>query len=342
MDSPVPQLLPQLAVADWLVDEAGCPLPQEGEQGEEGQQAQACLWSTAAASSTGGGGVVAMRWLLRRGVPMQAEAIRSAAQAGRLESVQFLHGECGLQLTEEVLKAAVGSRSLPTAAWLLRQGCPVTPEAHFSAALAADVGMVRWLVQEAGCPLTGITVDMIACHWPSGLEHAGGLEQAVRLLVEAGCEMGGEGANVSRHGHVMLLRYLHDELRTPYGWLTLTAAARGGCEEVLEWMVDAKFSVGHGMFRSPYVSAGQTGDLASLSCLRRLGVPLGAEVLARAVDITVPLPALRWLVEQGAPWDEEAVARAVRAAREGGSGGRFETSLEWLEARLGAERKAAS
>ncbi len=45
----------------------------------------------------------------------------------------------------------------------------------------------------------------------------------------------------------------------------------------------------------------------------------------------LPLPSIRWLVEQGAPWDEDAVRFAVREAR---ARGEFADTVAWLEERL--------
>ncbi len=56
-------------------------------------------------------------------------------------------------------------------------------------------------------------------------------------------------------------------------------------------------------------------------------------MLRRAVESDVELPVLRWLAEQGAPWDGEAVARARRGAR---GDSRFGDAAAWLEARLDA------
>ncbi len=326
-----------VAVADWLVDEAGCPLPQEGEQAEE----RMILWGGAAR----GGSVEAMRWLLQRGVPMHHRAIESAAQAGRLEAVQFLHGEFGLALTEEVFRAAAGSRSLPTATWLLQAGCPMSPAAYQRAAMAGDVGMVRWLVQEAGCPLGQDALLNCVKYWPGGRGSGGDLEQALRVLVGAGGLLPPPSATpcldeAAGHGDLPLLRYLHEELGIGFGPGTLVATARAGCETVLEWLVQAGCRTGEGQGASdPYTLAGQAGDLATLACLRRLGVPWGPRAYwgpgrrDRARQGQVPLPVLRWLVEQGAPWDQEAVRKGLRVAREARL---YNDTVARFEARLAA------
>ncbi len=339
-----------VAVADWLVDEAGCPLRQAGEQ-QQMSDAHTDVWRGAACN----GSVEAMRWLLRRGVPVHAEALEAAAVAGGLKAVQFLHRECGLQLTEGVFRAAAGSRSMATATWLLQAGCPMSPDAYRRAALVGDVVMVRWLVQEAGCPLGQDTVLDCVKNWPRDRANSD-LEQALRVLVGAGGLLPPPSATpcldeAAARGDLPLLRYLHEELGWEFGRGTLAAAARGGCAAVLEWLVGAgcvagesqgEAGEGHGK-NDPYVSAGRGGDLATLSCLRHLGVPWGAGAywgpvrgpVLRSGEVLMPV--LRWLVEQGAPWYRRVVEQELCIARKEGI---YNDSMAWFEARLAASQPA--
>ncbi len=105
-----------VAVAEWLVDEVGCPLPLE----QEPQRERGLVWG---AAGDGGSGE-AVRWLLDRGVPVHAEGLWHVVKAGKLETVRLLHEDHGVPLTERVFGAAAGSRSVPTATWLLQAGCP--------------------------------------------------------------------------------------------------------------------------------------------------------------------------------------------------------------------------
>ncbi len=115
-----------MAMAEWLVDEAGCPVLQRGQQGAQqggqqvGQQEQEApwelrqLWYWAAR----GGSVEAMRWLLRRGVRVCGKAMPAAAKSGCLEAVRFLHEECGGD-------AAAGQRFLVCGGLGQRAACHV-------------------------------------------------------------------------------------------------------------------------------------------------------------------------------------------------------------------------
>ncbi len=187
--------------------------------------------------------------------------------------------------------------------------------------------MVRWLAQEARCPCVESTLPVVVEAWRQGAGDAGGLEQAVQALVGGGCPYQGAPValalcDAARRGDLPLLRYLHKELGVVLGPETLAAAAWGGCEAALEWLVEAgceaeRMEDCHPDC-DPYLAAGHRGDVAALECLCRLGVPLHAKLLRRAWRGYIPLPVLRWLVEQGAPWDEEAVREAVQSARRQG------------------------
>lgn len=316
-------------VADWLVEVASCPLPlpQLPRELED-----ACF------SAGRSGSMQPIRWLLGRGVPVHAAAVLGAARSGHLEAVQFLHAEQGLPLTTELFSHAVESGSMPTVQWLLQAGCPMGPKAYRCAAEAGDVAMVLWQAQEAGCPWNAGTVSSVVDHWPRGAEGSARLLPTVRALVEAGCPPDGvQGQGPAAldvalcHGHLPLARYLHEECGVGFGPETLAAAAGGGCEPVLEWLVGAGCVPGAGY---PYSKAADHGDLATLRCLRRLGVPLGDAGWWKKVNVyKVPLAAVRWLVEHGAPWDEGG-ARAISARARFDPRLGNEESLEWLHARI--------
>ncbi len=115
---------------------------------------------------------------------------------------------------------------------------------------------------------------------------------------------------------------------------TLARAAAGGCEPVIEWLVGAGCVRREGAELNPYLMAGFVGDVDTMSCLRRLGVPWGEDVLGDAVYRFTPLPSIRWLVEQGAPWDEGIVRFALRETE---SGGKFEDTVAWFLERLASQ-----
>ncbi len=313
-----------VAVADRLVDEADCALPKHVPP-ERLQQ----LWDQAAR----GGSVESMRWLLRRGVPMFPETMGNAARSGRLEAVRFLHQECGLPvLTETVFCEAAASGSVPLATWLLQAGCPMSESAYGSAAGGGQLGMIRWLMREAKCPWDEGTLREVMIEWCSrpGMTSFGAgsnrdLEPVVWAMLEAGCPPGDdtdEGDSIgaaARLGLLPLVRHLHEQRGVAFGPEALAMAAQGGCVPVVEWLVGAGCVAGEDgtdcyVFEDPYMTAGESagiGDVATLSCLRRLGVPWQPDVLQLAVDEDVSLRVIRWMVEQGARWDRDALLGPV-------------------------------
>ncbi len=207
--------------------------------------------------------------------------------------------------------------------------------AYLEAASAGDAAMLRWLAREAGCPWDSSTLSGVICLWPSS---------RLEAVVREGCPPGGGTDDAdcvgcaARKGHLALARYLHEELGVAFAPGTLAAAAEGGCEPVLEWLVGAGCVLGEGTYLNPYVAAGRVGDVDTMACLRRLGVPWGGDVLAQAQNREVPLPAMRWLVEQGAPWDKDAVLLAMQRVQDR----KYQDTVAWFEARLGNGQSGAS
>ncbi len=78
--------------------------------------------------------------------------------------------------------------------------------------------------------------------------------------------------------------------------------------------------------------AAGSGDMAMLACLRRLNISFEHDQLDGATEVGyVPLPMIRWMVENGASWNRRAVQYAVQEAKELG---KYVDSVVWPEARL--------
>ncbi len=114
-------------------------------------------------------------------------------------------------------------------------------------------------------------------------------------------------------GNLPLVRYLHEQLGCNITPRTLDAAVHGGCCALVEWLSEQGYWAWewHG---DPYLPAALNGDLATLECLRQLGVPWGKGVLWEAVGRDCPLPVLKWMVAHGAPAGPREVARALAVA----------------------------
>ncbi len=118
-------------------------------------------------------------------------------------------------------------------------------------------------------------------------------------------------------------------------------AARAGCTATVEGLV------GEDMHQELvdlwgevvwYSTAARMGDRGMLECLKRLGLALRQGVVREAVLGGAPLPALRWLVEQGAPVGEEEVQSTLEGLDEMHQGTEEERrEVEaWLRGLLGA------
>ncbi len=275
-----------------------------------------------------------LQWLQERGAPAVGggskalkRLVRSAAEAGQAELVRHLLSALEPAAAPDAARAAfclaVGSGSIPTADALVQAGAAVSHRAYTWIAASAHrtvnqdcradgegVAMVRWLVHEAQVSAARLDLPHFSRVRPSDTPASSrGLLQAVQLLVgEAGCRKwdakGGLTAAAAR-GELALVQYLlRQRPRHQPGWEVLVAAAEGGCEALLEWLVEQHPGCleGAGSGVSPYVPAAARGDLGTLTALRRLGVPWGAEdVVAQAVRRGCSVPALRWLKEQGSP-----------------------------------------
>ncbi len=99
---------------------------------------------------------------------LHLQAPLSAAGEGRLEAVRYLHQDCGLPLSREVLCAAAGSGSVATATWLLQHGCPVGQLAYANAVRRGDLPIMRWLATQARCPVALPSYLTSCLRWGEG------------------------------------------------------------------------------------------------------------------------------------------------------------------------------
>lgn len=223
---------------------------------------------------------------------------------------------------------AVQSGHVPTAAWLHQAGCALQSELLYEAGLP----MIRWLL-EAGCPTCGVYLAQIVEYWPTDIPaDCERLVEALQLLAAAGVPARDRRditplAAASYREHPWHVWRALQEVGAAFIARDVTAAevdeaATTRCEATLEALAELGVLSrlqGEGYIRKStawYAAAAQNGDRSTLDCLRRLGVPMGDGVLEAAVERFAPLPALRWLVEHGAPWQsavrDSEVAKAVR------------------------------
>ncbi len=341
-----------LPVVEWLAGEAGCPLPGPGP--EDGFEV-----GTLVAAAAASGSVAKLRWLQARGValaapPPEADGpLLRAAGAGQLETVRFLHQqEDGDQLlSAKLLAAAVSSCSIETANYLLQAGCPVIPSDVWQALRPhTDLAMVRWLLDVAHAEVSCAGFTALVYWWSDkGAQGSTLLMDAVRLMAPASSHppddmpdllsySAGVWYSATLRGELGLLRYLHEEM--DWGMdgnpIVCRVAAMGGCEAVLEWLVQ-----GGGQGREArgwdgcYTAAAKNGDLGTLECLWRLGLRWG-EGFPRDAMRSCPLPVLRWVWAK-APPPAALVRRALKEAAAGAAGWLSvvrEEVIAWLQRQL--------
>ncbi len=323
-------------MAQWLVDEAGCGLPPAVGADDEGTVDVEREWgSLLEAAARSPDGVAKVSWLLqRRGGQLQASHWErmavAAAWKGRLEMVQHALSVLGpaADMPAGLAHAAVVSGSIPMVQFLRHAGVAFDHGAYLRAAEAGSLATVRWLACDAGVSVEGLDLHKVVTDWPRGPTAATSREllQVVRLLLgAAGAQAWRSTAGVVKaaavRGDLALVQYLLQQLqqqrpRRRPDWGVGMAAAQGGCEALLEWLAEQHpgcLTVPPGR-RSPYVVPAVAGDLCTLTALRRLGVPWGAEDMAARVWPKPGLApaALHWLVEQGAPGDWQEVRDRAR------------------------------
>ncbi len=331
-----------LAVAQWLVDEAGCRLPAAGST-----QEWHVLLKTAARARDA---LAKLQWLGERGAPplnsaadgLLSELVPAAVGAGRVDVLQHLRSLPGLtpeqdqRLLQEAFSASRVATSIPMLEYLRRSGMELTPAAYYQAAGSLDV--VQWLAREARSGPSTDDLDQLIMLWPDATPaQSRDLLQAVQLLVG---EVGRRGWGVqsslptrravcaaAARGDLALVQYL---LKQGPGYQpggkVLATAAEGGCEALLEWLAEQHPGcLAHPWGVPAYVAPAKNGDRGTLAALRRLGMPWGAgDVVVQAVREGVEAPAVRWLVEQGAPVGgagamEAAVGRSECLSAEDGA-----------------------
>ncbi len=297
------------------MEQEGGYLPAAGDEWW-GSEAAVCAAAGSARDS-----VAKLRWLAGRGAALgSVRAVQAAAARGDLAAVQLLVGHWRGQGAREAeqpavllhspILAAVESGSVATASWLLQQGFGLDARCFVAAIQRGNLTMLRWLLQ-AGCPREPLQGSYAVFAWPANTAaDVEALVEAVQLLAAEGWPLESEGDVTTlqgaaiRHPWAVLRALLGLRSEPGAGQLpqsAVLAAAIAGCEATLEAMVAMRASEANPALIECnwYDAAGKKRDRGMLTCLRRLGVPLRAEVLPLAARYGAPLFLLQWLVEQG-------------------------------------------
>ncbi len=309
------------------LEQEGCYLPPAGNGAwTDGE-------TVAAAACSPQDTVAKLRWLAARGAALGGERALQSAAEGSVDALRLVlehwrrHNGDGVAPPATALACAVRVGNVPAASLLRQAGCPLEETAMCYAFGRGDLPMVRWLLG-AGCPRGQLGIGKAAQLWPSSTSaDSKQLVEAVRLLAAAGWPVQGEDGEhpftLAARGKQpwlvwrALLELLPAEDRQSLPLEAVKGAAATGCHATLEALVGLGVYDVHGgqLAAAWYAAAAANGDHGTLECLRRLGVPLGEGALLAAVRQEAPLPALRWLVEQGAPLGGREVQDALEAMK---------------------------
>ncbi len=315
-----------LRLVEWLVGEAGCPLPEPGD-------IKAC--KRLAGAAAGSGSIARLVWLAARGLPVDAEAaLGGAAAEGHVEVLQYV---LGMGRTDGDLASctAVAKGHLDIVKFLAAHLDPPNPGAHMIRLLTVWPDVTSGRDEELCAALPWL--------WDEALDD---ISVQVAFIY------------AFQRGHLPLIHVLlglRPEFIPEVSRFVLMAAADGGCEDVLRWLAERRSAAGAtaagadvgagGGASGNGVGAGgggggdgvlepwpwgccsaalANGDLATAAFLcSHGGVAWPPDALAQAVAKGLALSALQWLVAHGAPAGPGEARAALAAA--GSSGVR-----EWL------------
>ncbi len=305
-----------LAVAQWLVDEAGCcVLPAAGSGPEE--------WDTlVGAALSSSGGLAKQRWLQGRGAP-PLDLVRDGSlavagwalpvmESGRVEVMQHLLATFALvgplqQKYADVSSFSVAkSGSIPMAECLRQAGLVFTRTAYRGAAEAGSLAMVRWLACEGGVQVGARAmqlVDILNLTWPRDTAaQSRDLLEAVQLLMRV-AKAGGWNLDVAylwtgedddvedyespvmvaagaiERGDPALVEYLVEVERLAPLYCPLDVLkVELAAQSGCEALLEwAVFHLGGSKDHWDwYARSAAKGDLATVTALRRLFVPWGS------------------------------------------------------------------
>lgn len=306
-----------LTVCEWLLDVAGCALPAPG----PGISWRSVCGAAAAAvaapaggpaagaagrqASGGGGagagagaevdcrGVAKLRWLLQRSSASDGPshtmaaphrgAIHEAARAGHMDTVSFLHQQCGLALTSSMWEEVAASGCVRLAEWVAGRGeqAPLFWGREYAAAAArGQLAMVRWLAGRGRCPWGEETVAEVIASWPRWVSDASGCgssscsccsEKAVscsaadcggvRYALQPGQEAArqGAGSQGACRGLLEAVQVLLQAGAPAGGMASVNAAARRGDLALMRYLVE---EAGCGLGGGALLAAAESGCVA--------------------------------------------------------------------------------
>ncbi|KXZ46078.1 hypothetical protein GPECTOR_47g353 [Gonium pectorale] len=272
-------------------------------------EAQGCIRTTRAAVWAAGmpnndnEALAHLTWLRGRGYPADVMAVVEAGRSGNMAALQCVLAEVPadaneeLEDIEEAVLSAAEAGHLAAVQALQAAGWPINgPSCAARAAEAGHLHALAWLLEG---------------QWA---QWAGPVVLDAELFSEA-----------ARSASVELLAWLRQR-GCSWDGKAYGSAARAGCQAALEWLAEQGCPMPDS--GEPYLVACRNRDLATLRCLRRLGVPWGPDgrVLLEyttglgSMSLAAVMPMLLWVLQEGYPVDREVVeewlARCWHSPRE--------------------------
>ncbi|MDV3051096.1 MAG: ankyrin repeat domain-containing protein [Planktomarina sp.] len=126
----------------------------------------------------------------------------------------------------------------------------------------------------------------------------------VKYCVANKCPIGtalrdaGACANAAENGHLEVLKYLHEEAKVPWGWMTANFAAANGHLHILEYLVERKFDQ---RSEGACVWAAKNGHLDCLVYLRETAKAPWDEYAVREAHENNHPECLQYLLDNDCP-----------------------------------------
>jgi hypothetical protein len=229
------------------------------------------------AAAARAGNVAVLSELAHNGYAYSCWSLQEAAAGGHIPAMQFFRASgCGWSM-DACYEAAVNGH-LEALQWLWQQGCPWNERIiGKGAAESGSLELVRWLQQQRGIVFT---------------------QQAL--------------CSAAEHGPLELCKYLHEDLgKAPFAWVAAAAAA-GGQQDTLRWLLAQVCPVDEVLMCK---GAAQSGNIELMAEYWQQVQQSGShDEYWQAVILTDMLnaagahgylEAAQWCVQRGAEWPEQ-------------------------------------
>jgi hypothetical protein len=174
------------------------------------------------------GNLKALKWVIKKGCPMDKDTCSAAARFGKLNMLKWLHKQ-GCPWSEDTSSVVARRGNLEMLKWLHSAGCPWDEKTCSTAAWIGNLEMLKWL-HSVGCPW-----DADTRFWATRFGHL----EMLRWLHSVGFPLNADTCEVAaRYGHLEMLKWLRSA-DCPWNERTCSGAASSGNLEILQWLRSA-------------------------------------------------------------------------------------------------------